>query len=96
METTKTKAIVVERTQKSVGSTNTKFGGPDVYVVVLLVPEGAIVPKVLNEKVLKMRNIVMKYIGEGYSKHTGPSSALGKARSEAIRFAEEHNKESGF
>ena len=89
----KTKAIVVERTQHSKGSGNGKFGGPDTYVAVLLVPNSAQVPEIMNRKVLKERGIKFISFGQGYSRNSGPTSMLGKARKEAEEYATQHNKE---
>jgi hypothetical protein len=76
------------RTQHSNGSSAHRFGGPDVYVAVTAAPDGAIVPRCLNQKVLKSRGIRIFYCGEGYSKNSGPRSALGKAMDRARRIIE--------
>ena len=59
--------------------------GPDTYVAILTVPDGAVIPDVLNRHVLAKRGIGIDQIGEGYSRHRGPRSMLGQA----IALAEE-------
>ena len=66
---------VIIRSQKSVGSSGTKFGGPDTYFLALRVPEGAKVPKVMRRDLLRARGIAWKYCGEGYSRHQGSRSS---------------------
>lgn len=43
------------------------------------VPEGAKIPKVMNQKVLAMRGIKFIYCGEGYSTHTTRSTSMLRA-----------------
>lgn len=76
------------RSQKSVGSGPGKFGGPDTYVAVTATPEGVETPRYLNRSVLAKRGIKIFYFGEGYSKHSGPRSMLGRALAEARFFQE--------
>lgn len=67
------------RSQKSVGSGSGKFGGPDRYVVVLSWDGDVEAPYTLRRDVLAARGIKFEYMGEGYSRHSGPRSALGQA-----------------
>lgn len=67
------------RSQHSRGSTANRFGGPDTYVAVQIVPEGVTPLQSLQEQAAKKRGITIKYFGEGYSKYTGPRSSLGQA-----------------
>ncbi len=76
------------RRQHSRGSSANHFGGPDTYVAVTIAPNGVIVPNVLRHKVLRLRGIEILYFGEGYAKHTGPTSMLGKAIAGAKKFCE--------
>ena len=62
------------------------FGGPDTYVAVTAAPNGAKVPAYLNSNVLSARGIGIRYFGDGYSRHKGPKSQLGRA----IRAAREY------
>ena len=71
------------RSQHSLGSSSTRFGGPDTYVAVQVVPEGATPLQSLQEHAAVKRGITIKYFGEGYSKHLGPRSMLGKALAKA-------------
>lgn len=50
------------------------FGGPDHYMAVLVVPQGATVPHVLRADVLRARGIEIHYVGEFYGRSTGPRS----------------------
>lgn len=84
-------AYVEARKQHSVGSGNGKFGGPDVYVAVQIVPSGTNPLRVLNAKHAKTRGITIKYFGEGYSRHDGPSSMYGQALDAAEEFASAFN-----
>jgi hypothetical protein len=66
---------IVTRSQHSNGAGGPgTFGGPDRYMAVLVVPDGAQVPKTLNQSVLAKRGIKYIYIGEYYGEHTGPRS----------------------
>jgi hypothetical protein len=77
---------IVERTQQaSVGRHG--FGGPDTYVAVVVAPDGVTIPKVMNRDVLESRGIRMIHCGEGYAKHRGAGSALGRALRKATQIA---------
>ena len=68
------------KSQHSVGSGGAgKFGGPDTYVAVQIVPQGESPLASLQRRAAKRRGIVIKYFGEGYASHRGPRSMLGKA-----------------
>jgi len=77
------KAEMHIRSQKSRGSGNNTWGGPDTYVAVTLTPNGVECPQILRQDVLAKRGIKLIYCGEGYSEHRGPRSSLGKAIAEA-------------
>lgn len=81
------------RRQHSRGSSSNMFGGPDTYVSVQIVPKGIVKLKCLNISVAQKRGITIKYFGEGYSKHRGPSSSLGKAIRQAKEYIKKINKE---
>lgn len=81
-----------ERSQKSIGSGQGKFGGPDTYIAVTYTPDGKVCPKVLNHKVLTNRGIKCIYCGEGYSLHRGPRSMLGQAIAKGKRLLQEAQK----
>jgi len=87
----KTTAHFEIRSQKSIGSRNSKFGGPDTYVAVQVVPEGIDPLKQLNRNVAEKRGIEIIHFGEGYSEHSGIRSALGKAIAAAQEFVHNHN-----
>jgi hypothetical protein len=74
------------RSQKSRGSGHGKFGGPDTYVAVQVVPNGVEPLQALNRDVAKKRGIEIHYFGEGYNQHKGPRSALGRALADAKAF----------
>jgi len=82
----KKKAYVEVRSQS-----RPKFG-PDTYVAVQVVPEGAVRLKVLNYKIAKKRNIEIIHCGEGYWKSQGPGTRLGKALQRAEKLAQEINE----
>ncbi len=84
-------AQVHVRSQHSVGSSFGRFGGPDTYVALTIAPEGVVVPKALDHRVLRQRGITYRYIGEGYREHDGPRSALGRAIAEATAEANRIN-----
>lgn len=65
------------RSQKAVGSWPRQ--GPDKYVAVQIVPDGAKPLRALNRAIAKKRGITIEYFGEGYSRNDGPKSSLGKA-----------------
>jgi hypothetical protein len=67
------------------------FAGPDTYVAVTIAPEGIEVPYYLNQAVLAKRGIEFHYFGEGYHRHSGPKSSLGKALAAAQKFVSEQN-----
>jgi len=81
------------KSQKSRGSSNTSFGGPDTYVAITKTPIGQTCPKVLNHRVMKLRGIEFIYCGEGYSEHRGPRSMLGQAIKEAEEIETKENTE---
>ncbi len=87
-------AYVEERSQHSVGGVNGRFGGPDTYVAVQIVPDGVDRLVALNRKVAAHRGIEIIYCGEGYSDRQETSrSMLNQARTEANRVAAEINGE---
>lgn len=71
--------ILEVRSQHSRGAGNGRFGGPDTYVAVQIVPPGVEPLRVLNRKVAARRGIKIVYFGDGYSQHKGPRSLLGQA-----------------
>lgn len=71
------------KSQHSNGGGYHRFGGPDTYVAVQCVPPGAIPLASLQRHAAQCRGISIKYFGEGYSRHTGPKSSLGKAIAQA-------------
>lgn len=81
------KAYVELRSQKSVGSGFRRFGGPDRYVAVQIVPEGVAPLRVLNHRAAARRGIRIVWCGEGYAEHDGPRSSLGQALDRAARLA---------
>lgn len=86
------KAIKEVRSQKSVGSSNGRFGGPDTYVAVQLVPNGVQPLRYLNRKVARQRGITIIYCGEGYSRRQKTSrSMLGAALQKAQRIVDAIN-----
>jgi len=88
----KVTAYVEIRSQKSVGSSSGVFGGPDSYVAVQVVPEGATRLKTLNLANAKMRGIEIIYCGEGYSANQKTErSMMGSAMAEAVRTANRIN-----
>lgn len=74
------------RSQKSKGSSLGRFGGPDRYVAVQIVPEGVEKLSVLNRSHAAKRGIVIHYFGQGYHNHAGPRSGLGIAIQRAKEF----------
>lgn len=75
------------RSQHSRGGGAGKYGGPDTYVAVQVVPAGAEPLTHLRQDVARRRGIKICYFGEGYAAHTGPTSALGRAIAAAEAFA---------
>ena len=75
------------------GSSSGRFGGPDMYVTVQVVPEGAAPLRVLNRRVAEIRGIELIYCGEGYSsRQKTERSMLGSALARACEIADEINK----
>lgn len=87
------KAQIFVRTQHSRGSSANYFGGPDVYVAVILrdADKPAWNPFTpLNRDVLAKRGYEFVYCGEGYSHRTKTErSAFGKAFKTACEIAVE-------
>ena len=70
--------VIVTRSQHSVGSSGGRFGGPDMYLAVVDVPDGGASPKT---RYLSAANAAkygwrIRYIGEYYRQHIGPRSAF--------------------
>ncbi len=87
-------AYIEIRSQGSRGGNNNKFGGPDTYVAVQIVPEGVEPLKCLNQFAAKKRGIEILYCGEGYyNRQQTTRSMLGKALAKARQIAEEINNE---
>ena len=74
------------RAKRSRGSGRGKFGGPDTYVAVQIVPDNVEPLYALNQKVAAKRGIKLVYFGEGYHKHSGKRSMLGQAIARAQAF----------
>ena len=68
-----------------------RFGGPDTYVAVQIVPNGTAPLKSLNERAAKRRGITILRMGEGYSKNSGPRSSLGQAMAKGQTFVNDYN-----
>ena len=86
-------AFVEVRSQHSKGSSSSRFGGPDTYVMVQVVPDGVEPLSCLNHRVAKKRGIELIYCGEGYSNRQETTrSMLGGALAEAKRIANEINQ----
>ena len=62
------------------------FSGPDQYMAVLSIPDGAQVPGCLNQRVLAMRGIGIHYTGQFYSRHMGPRSAYARCWANARQY----------
>ena len=87
-----TTAYLETRAQKSIGSSNGAFGGPDTYIAVQVVPDGTEKLVYLNRRAAKRRGITIHYFGEGYSKNQKTErSMLGRALVDAQNFVNEHN-----
>lgn len=86
------KAYLEVRSQKSKGSGLGRFGGPDTYVAVQIVPDGVEKLYALDERSARKRGIQIKYFGEGYHNHCGPRSRLGRALAEAKEFVQSYNE----
>lgn len=82
-----------ERKQKSRGSSRNRFGGPDMYVAVQVVPDDEIPLIRLDAKAAERRGIKIIYCGEGYSKHQGERSMYGRALAKALAYIKEHDQE---
>ena len=73
------KALIEIRSQHSRGSSASKFGGPDRYIAVQLVPDGQVPLNYLNHTNAAKRGITIHWCGEYYSRNTGPRSAYARA-----------------
>lgn len=66
------------------------WAGPDTYVAVTVMPEGVSLPSyALRRKSIENLGGRLIFIGEGYSGHFGPKSALGRAIAKAEAFVME-------
>ncbi len=89
-------AYIEIRSQHSKGSSGGKFGGPDTYVAVQVVPEGVSPLKVLNRKVAAKRGIKIIHCGQGYSNRQKTSrSSLGAAKAYAAEIARQYSEPTG-
>jgi hypothetical protein len=72
---------IVLRTQKSRGSRPGKYGGPDTYVSAVIrdVESEPVRGHPLSQANIRKYGWEIIHCGEGYSKNSGPRSALGKA-----------------
>ena len=85
-------AYIEVRSQKSIGSGSGRFGGPDSYVMVQVVPEGVERLKSLQHRAAENRGITLHYIGEGYSCNKSTTrSMMGRALAEAKVLADNIN-----
>ena len=82
-----------ERKQKSRGKSKNRFGGPDAYIAVQVVPDDEIPLIRLDAKAAKRRGIQIIYFGEGYIKNQGEKSMYGKALAKALAYIKEHEVE---
>ena len=86
------RAYVEIRRQSRRGASSGSYGGPDTYVAVQIVPEGAERLKILRRDLMKKRAIFWLYAGEGYSTNKKTSrSSLRRAIDAAQQFAEAIN-----
>lgn len=85
------KAFVEIRSQHSVGGASNRFGGPDTYIAVQVVPDGVQPLKQLRQSVALKRGIRIIHCGEGYRKNDGPRSAYGQALAIAETIAQRVN-----
>lgn len=69
------------------------FHGPDTYVAVQIVPQGAERLRSLNSCAAVKREIEILYFGEGYGEHSGPRSKLGRAIAVAGEYVKKYNRE---
>lgn len=85
---------IVTRTQHSVGSSMSQFGGPDHYIALVAIPdEGELVGShpLSGSNILKYGwQVVM--VREYYGKNLGARSAYGKAMAEFYQFIEQNKK----
>ena len=88
--TSRPTAIICVRSQHSVGSSSNRFGGPDRYVAVQIVPAGVEPLRCLRSDVAARRGIRIRYCGEGYSRNSGPRSMLGQALAKADEIAAQY------
>lgn len=79
-------AIIETRSQSPAGVFPAQ--GPDTYVAVQIIPPYVPALKCLREDLAERRGIKIKYFGDGYSRHSGPKSKLGKALRKAEKFSE--------
>ena len=85
------KTYIVDRSQHSRGGGPGHFGGPDRYVAVVRVPDGAHFDPTrtpLNQKWMSQKGIRFTHVGEYYSRHTGPRSMYAAAMAAAKQQAE--------
>jgi hypothetical protein len=75
------------RGQHSRGRGHGRFGGPDTYVAVQIVPAGVEPLTTLRDDMARRRGIEIVHFGEGYHDHQGPRSMLGRAIADAEEFA---------
>jgi len=88
-------ARVEVRSKHSRGVGPRRFGGPDTYVAVQVVPERVEPLRRLDRKAAARRGIELIYVGEGYAKHFGPRSTLGEAIRKATEIVDRINAEEG-
>ena len=61
--------------------------GPDCYVAILIFPDGVAAPRAMQRTTLERRGCRLVEVGRGYTRATGPRSALGRARRVASEVA---------
>jgi hypothetical protein len=83
------RAIVEVRTQHA-RTGRSGYSGPNAYVAVQIVPDGVSPLVALRHN--NVRGITIYYVGEGYKKHTGPRSRLGRALQRAQSIANRINR----
>lgn len=64
---------IVTRSQRAPGGSS-RFPGPDHYMAVLAIPDGATPPANLRADSLEKRGITLYRIGQYYGRSTGPRS----------------------
>lgn len=84
-------ATVQVRTQKSRGNTSKRFGGPDKYFAVVVHNGNFVDGTPLRADSARRRGWVIKYFGEGYSRHSGPRSMYHANLCAANEFARQFN-----